>query len=104
MERIIYAAILQIADKIIVFDRDHARCIARCPNPTRRQTSIQGFLTSRMRFVNRQAAADIAFQAGQISKWEPGQAILSEELWCPENGGKYTYDEKEGYVLREEGL
>lgn len=103
MERIIHAAILR--NNIIVFDRDHARCFGRLAlifPPDHK--SIQGFLTNQMRFVNREVAADIAFQAGQIPKWEPGQSILSEELWCPRSGGKHDYDEKEGYVLREKDL
>ena len=53
-----------------------------------------------MRFVDRYAAAVIAFQVKQIDKWEPGQSILSEEFWSPQSGGKHDYDEKEGYVLK----
>ena len=103
MERIIHAAILR-PDKVIVFDRDHARCILRSPKPTCKEGSIKGFLTNKMRFVDRQEAAFIAYWARpkQIDKWKQGQCILSEELWCPRSGGKHDYDESLGYVLRGE--
>lgn len=101
MERITHAAVLR-KDKCIVFDRDHARCILRSPKGTCGQDSVKGFLTSERRFVDRYHGAAIAFQAGQISKWELGQSMMSEELWSPRSGGKHSYDEKEGYVLKKE--
>lgn len=101
MERIIHAAILRI-DKCIVFDRDHARCILRSPKGTCKEYCVKGFLTSECRFVNRYAAARLAFIAGQIPKWEFGQGIVSEELWSPSGGGKHIYDETVGYVLKED--
>lgn len=102
MERITHAAILR-KDKCIVFDRDHARCILRSPKNTCGQNSVKGFLTSERRFVDRFGGAAIAFRAGQIPKWEFGQGMLSEELWCPRSGGKHIYDETVGYVLKEDG-
>ena len=101
MEWISHAAILR-TDKIIIFDRDHARCILRSPKGTCKQDSIKGFLTDKLRFVDRKAAATIAFQAGQIPKWELGQSMISEELWSPQSGGKHMYDETVGYIMREE--
>ena len=103
MERIIHAAILR-PDKIIVFDRDHARCFTRLASilPCDRKSTV-GFLTNQMRFVDRHAAAAIAFQAGQIDEWDFGQIILSEEFWCPKSYGKHIYDETVGYVLKEDG-
>ena len=101
MERISHAAILR-TDKVIIFDRDHARCILRSPKGTCKENSVKGFLTNDYRFVDRYAAATIAFQAGQIPKWELGQSMVSEELWSPQSGGKHMYDEKEGYVLKKE--
>ena len=101
MERIAHAAILR-TDRVIVFDRDHSKCILRSPKGTCKEGSVKGFLTSECKFVDRYKAAAIAFMAKQIDKWEFGQAILSEELWSPQSGGKYTYDETVGYVLKED--
>jgi len=100
MEWIIHAAVLR-TDNVIVFDRDHARCISRSPKGTCKEDSVKGFLTNELRFVDRYEAAAIAFQAKQIDKWEPEQAILSEELWSLQSGGKHNYDEKKGYTLKE---
>lgn len=102
VERIAHAAILR-TDRVIIFDRDHSRCIQRSPKDTCKEGSVKGFLTNERRFVDRYAAAAIAFQAKQIDKWEFGQTILSEEFWSPQSGGKHTYDEAVGYVLKEEG-
>lgn len=77
-------------------------CILRSPKGTCGQGSVKGFLTSHWRFVDRFGGAIIAFQAKQIPKWKFGQDMLSEELWCPRSGGKHTYDETVGYVLRGE--
>ncbi len=101
MERITHAAILR-TDNCIVFGRDHADCIKRSPYGTCKGDRLQqGFLTNKFRFVRRKEAASIAFQAGQIDKIESDQALISEELWCPRSGGKFAYDEREGYVLKE---
>ena len=96
-ERISHAAILR-TDKVIIFDRDHADCIKRSPYGTCKEGAIQGFLTSRYRFVNRKEAALIAFKAKQIDKFEPNQILLSEEIWSLQSGGKYIYDEKLWYI------
>jgi hypothetical protein len=98
MEQILHAAILR-TDKVIIFDRDHAACIIRSPYGTCKEGSVKGFLTNKLRFVNRYKAAEIAFKAKQIEKWEVGQAILSEEFWSPQSGGKYLYDGVTGYYL-----
>jgi hypothetical protein len=45
--------------------------------PTRTE---QGFLTSKCRFVTREEAKEIAFQAGQI-KEKKSLVFTSEELW-----------------------
>lgn len=99
MELIAHAAVLR-TDKCIVFDRDHARCILRSPYGTCKEGSMKGFLTNELRFVNRHEAAVIAFQAKQIDNWEPGQGLISEELWSPESRGKYLYCESTGYYLK----
>lgn len=98
-ERISFAAILR-TDNVIIFDRDHGKCFERSPDDTCGKDAVQGFLTDKHRFVNRKAAASIAFLAGQISKIEPNQILVSEELWWPEGDGKYDYDEKLGYIKR----
>ena len=101
-ERISHAAILR-NDKVIIFDRDHAKCFERSPADTCNGCSadaVYGFLTDKHRFVNRKAAASIAFLAGQIDKLEPNQTLVSEELWWPEGDSKYDYDEKLGYIKR----
>ena len=97
MERISHAAILR-TDNCIVFGRDHADCIKRSPKGTADINRNQGFLTDKFRFVNRKAAASIAFQAKQIDNLAPDQPLFSEELWSPTSGGKYIYDEKLGYI------
>ena len=100
-ERISFAAILR-TDNVIIFGRDHARCYKRSPYDTYAKRAVQGFLTDKHRFVNRKAAASIAFLAGQIDKIEPNQTLVSEELWWPEGEGKYDYDEKLGYIKRKD--
>ena len=97
MERISYAAILR-TDNCIVFGRDHADCIKRSPVGTADINRNQGFLTNKFRFVNRKAAASIAFQAGQIDKIVLDDILMSEQLWSSTSGGKYIYDEKLGYI------
>ncbi|KKM77858.1 hypothetical protein LCGC14_1365730 [marine sediment metagenome] len=99
-ERIIFAAILR-TDNCIVFGRDHADCIKRSPKGTCKGDRLQqGFLTDKFRFIRRKEAAIIAYQAEQIDKIEPDQVLISEELWCPQSGGKFAYDEKLGYQKR----
>lgn len=102
MEFISHAAILR-TDKCLIFDRDHARCILRSPFGTCKENSMKGFITNELRFVNRYEAAIIAFQAKQIDNWEPGQVLISEELWSLESGGKHLYCEASGYYLRPKG-
>lgn len=101
MERIAHAAILR-TDKCIIFGKDHADCIKRSPYGSCKNGKIMGFLTNKLRFVNRKAAASIAFQSNQISQIEPNQVLISEELWSPQSGGKYKYDEKLGYIEEKE--
>ena len=44
-----------------------------------RCTDTQGFLTNKDRFVNREEAAKIAFESGQISI--PKKELFSEDVW-----------------------
>lgn len=101
MEFISHAAILR-TDKCLIFDRDHEKCILRSSKGTCKAGSVKGFFTSELRFVDRYEAAVIAFQAKQIDNWEPGQGLISEELWSPESSGKHLYGDF-GYYLRPVG-
>ena len=53
-----------------------------CTNPTpRREDMVQGFLTTRGRFVDRVAALKIARQEGQLIGPERGDALYSEDIY-----------------------
>lgn len=43
--------------------------------------SIQGFLTTKNRFVDRFEGAKIALESGQIEKLNYGNRLYSEDLW-----------------------
>jgi hypothetical protein len=43
--------------------------------------SIQGFLTTKNRFVDRFEGAKIALESGQIEKLNYGKRLYSEDLW-----------------------
>lgn len=45
------------------------------------ERNIQGFLTSRDRFVDRHEAAKIAYEAGQIIAIESDTILISEDLY-----------------------
>ena len=98
MERLKFAAILR-SDNCIVFGRDHAECFSSRVPIGDYVNLQQGFLTNKFRFVLRKEAAKIAFDAGQIDKWEDGDVIVSEQLWNKNSGGKYEYDKKMGYHI-----
>lgn len=84
MERVICAAIwyddkkqrgnqpLNIKTGIVACGLRHANCFpilfAVFPNGEYKKSCIQGFLTNRNRFVNREEAAMIAMKAKQIDK------------------------------------
>jgi hypothetical protein len=42
---------------------------------------IQGFLTTHNRFLTREESAKVAYLAGQIGDWKPGDSLASEELY-----------------------
>lgn len=56
----------------------------------------QGFITNLGRYVGREEAFNIAFDAGQIDS-EEGGVLCSEDLWSERHGGKYQYDYVKGY-------
>lgn len=43
--------------------------------------SVQGFLTSKNRFVSREEGAKIAYEAGQLVKYQEGMVMYSEDLY-----------------------
>ena len=100
-EHIIFAAIRR-DDNCIIFGRDHAECITISPKETCKSSRSQGFLTNKYRFVLRREAAKLAYDAGQISTWENGQILISEEIW--KDNPKYTYDSRRGYVHENKDL
>lgn len=99
-EYIIFAAIKR-TDKCIIYGKHHAECIAKSPFGTCKNGSVQGFLTSELRFVGREEASKIAYMRGQISSWKKGQILMSEEIWSKEmSNGSYEYDIEKGYVKK----
>jgi hypothetical protein len=98
VETIIFAAIRR-TDNCIVMGKDHSECIGKSPKGTCLQGSVQGFLTDRFRFVDRMEAAYIAYTAHQIKNWIPTSSLISENLWCPRDGGKHDYSKEFGYFL-----
>lgn len=75
---------------IVVCGRRHHNCfmtVAYIENSTlsdpipnfRNEATVQGFLTNTDRFVDREEAADIAYEAGQMNQ-EVG-TLFSEHLW-----------------------
>jgi len=79
-ERILCAAILY--DNVLIAGYRHSDCIqailAFRPNAKISQ-KMQGFLTSKNRFIGRDIAASIAWKAGQIE--EQILFLLSEDLY-----------------------
>jgi hypothetical protein len=57
----------------------HDNCITTQLFFSKKVTGIMGFLTSDNRFVDREEAAEIAFEAGQISK--KVDILISEDLY-----------------------
>lgn len=90
-----YAAIKR-SDGVIVTDKHHAECIKKSPFGTCKAGSLQGFLTSDGRFVERDEAGKIAWEAGQL-KSKPKKPFLSEHIW---SDGNCIYDPSEGYLFK----
>ena len=89
-EYIKHAAIVRSDNKMIT-GKSHADCILRSPFGTCKKGSVQGFMTNIGKFVEREKAAKIAFEAGQIKNYEEGKELFSEEIWSDNN---YKYDEE----------
>lgn len=77
MEHISAAAIQHT--QVICTGRNHAECLAQLPLKRDKTLDIQGFLTSRGRFVSRDIAYDIAVRAGQIQTGLRQNKILYSE-------------------------
>jgi hypothetical protein len=82
VEKIILAAI-RCNDGTIFTGKRHSDCILTAIRINNKQSYIgqesQGFITNRLRFINRHDAAEIAFKAKQTKKRH--HYLLSEDLW-----------------------
>jgi hypothetical protein len=96
IERITFAAVLR-SDNCIVFGRDHSECLGRTPVKFA-SGAKQGFLTSCMRFVDRQEALILAMKANQVVTTVHGSGLISEMIWS--DSGLYEYDLIRGYVRK----
>lgn len=97
MEKILCAAIWYKTDEVLSsspknIEKGRVICGFRHSNiirlyyslfeqPTRRETSVQGFLTSHNRFVNRLEANKIAMDSGQVPDNTEGDELISEDLY-----------------------
>lgn len=74
-----------IESGIVVCGRRHHNCIsvyfALTGNVTREETSVQGFITSLDRFVDRIEANEIAINANQVIGNTLGDQLISEDLY-----------------------
>lgn len=85
----------------VVFGKCHADCFEKARNINLELSfsrDDQGFITSNGEYVDRVIGALIARQAEQTP--DKVEILFSEDLWCERYGGKYTYDEIKGYVLK----
>ena len=95
METITHAAILR-SDGIIVTGKSHTECSLKSPSGTCRDGSVQGFVTSKDRFVTREEAHEIAFRSDQIPK-DLGKRLFYEDIYHQDD---WTYHEVKGYVQK----
>lgn len=96
-EVIKHAAVIS-KDGMIFLGKCHADCFHQAYNVGVKMNSTadkQGFFTNKGRFVTRREAAQIAMLAGQIL--EGVDILFSEDLWSKTDGGKFDYDQIEGY-------
>ncbi len=59
--------------------RCYTQLNAALPTRSKYETEVQGFLTSRGNFVDREQAAVNALAAGQLT--EPQDRLFSEDVW-----------------------
>lgn len=84
----------------IIFGKSHACCFRKAKTigwNVAYGGDSQGFLNNKGQFLVREQAAKVAYKSFQINKETP--YLFSEDLWSKAHGGKYKYDEIEGYVL-----
>ncbi len=98
-------AAIQTKDKgNILIDRDHPAIFAKAPEGYfKKRGAVQGFTTSKHRFVDRKEAAKIAVAAGQVDKElvKDSCGLISENLWADSG---FKYDPAKGYYKEEETL
>ncbi len=89
----------------ILIDKNHPAIFKKAPKGYfKKKGQVQGFLTSRHKFVDRKEALKIAIEAGQI---DPDMdtirkcGLLSENLWSDSG---FEYDPEKGYYKEEETL
>lgn len=78
----IYYVDTSMNDCHIICGYRHSDCMHTYYKLTYKRTTqedIQGFLTSKNRFVDRAEAADIAYKAGQIK--DIADCLISEDVW-----------------------
>ena len=102
LETIKHAAVM--ADNGWIFiGKCHADCFHKMANINLKpyhSSKGQGFVTSKGRFVFRDKALLIAKNAMQVHE-DKKKFLFSEDMWCDRDGGKYDYDEIEGYILKD---
>lgn len=86
-EMIICSAIL-MADGCIIRGHRHHNCIATISDIPRYradnryiESGVQGFVTSKNRFVTREEAKILAVNAGQLTKSTSNERLFSEDLY-----------------------
>ena len=98
-------AAIQTKDKgNILIGRDHPAIFAKAPKGYfKKRGAVQGFTTSKHKFVDREEAAKIAIAAGQIDKElvKDSCGLISENLW---GDSGFKYDPEKGYYKEEETL
>lgn len=79
------------------------KCHADCFNQMRgvgvsipKGSVNQGFVTNLGRYVPRDRAMEIAYQAKQVGY--NAHFLISEMLWSEQDSGNYNYDSIKGYV------
>ena len=94
---ITHAAIKTADGGNILIGRDHPAILAKAPKGYfKKRGQVQGFTTSKHRFVDREEASKIAVEAGQVDKdlVKDSCGLISENLWADSG---FKYDPDKGY-------
>lgn len=97
IEKILHAAVKSETGLIFV-GKCHGDCFWQAANmkiKMSQRANDQGFMTDNGRYVSREEAARIAYEAGQIDK--KIEYLFSEDLWSKKDNGKFEYDYIKGY-------